>query len=262
MLLLYLFLGALSGLIAVSINCYKDTPWEGFSWLKAMRSLAVGAFFGGVMYFLQARGIFYVENKGLLMLLIIPPERLVAEIYKGFVRKESHPEFYRIQSRLGIRKKRLLQYLAAGALFVFYASLAYLLYLAAAAIMSSSLPLLIKGMIVGPMATTVVAFGGGIKDSQFEGFSTKKFFRSPLMGLLVGPILAQFTANPIVLLLSSIGLERILVEYYKTFFTKYTRGVHKGKKPRFPEWFKKRRVFYITFIAINALLALLLFGVV
>ncbi len=104
----------------------------------------------------------------------------------------------------------------------------------------------------------LIATGGGIKDSQREGFKFKKFIRSPITGAFAGFLLIRFSAVPIFLLLSTGGLERVIIEFYKTYYTKYTRGIFEEQKPKYKNWFKKRWIFFFTYL-ISVIIFIILF---
>jgi len=73
------------------------------------------------------------------------------------------------------------------------------------------------GAFVGLLAGIAVATGGAWKDVPYEGFSTKKFLRSPVIGLVAGAILGHYfkNVNPILLFFAVIGAERAVTESYK-----------------------------------------------
>jgi hypothetical protein len=73
------------------------------------------------------------------------------------------------------------------------------------------------GWLVGLAAGLSVGIGGAIKDAPYEGFKLLTFFRSPIVGLLVGwAIESQLhIKDPRALFLATIGGERCVVEGYK-----------------------------------------------
>ncbi|MEO2056700.1 MAG: hypothetical protein ABGW66_04385 [Flavobacteriaceae bacterium] len=90
----------------------------------------------------------------------------------------------------------------------------------------------INGTTAGIIAGTLVAIGGAIKDSPYEGFKPITFLRSPIVGAIVGTVLAsQFKIKDFpVILLSVIGGERIVVETWKII------RAHKPSKFENGEW--------------------------
>ncbi len=78
--------------------------------------------------------------------------------------------------------------------------------------------------LVGLLAGLHAAVWGMYKDSLHEGFSSRRFVRSPLLGLAIGFLLGVVTGwdprQPAVLVVAfgtSYALERALAEVYKTF---------------------------------------------
>lgn len=76
---------------------------------------------------------------------------------------------------------------------------------------------ILAGAGIGLVAGSLVALGGAIKDAPMEGFKTKTFFRSPLIGTIVGAIIRAIypKANIPLVFLGTIGGERIVVETIK-----------------------------------------------
>ena len=256
----YLLIGLTSGLIAASITSYKDAPWENFLWKKFIRSIIVGGMVGIALFFLNMQGIFTVHNPGLLLLIIFPIERLIGETYKGFFRRTTHAEFKYLFINYHIPYERFAVKMTAGALFLVAATLLLALSIhLSGVLLDSSLQPIYSGALVGLMAGTLIAIGGGLKDSQFEGFQIRKFFRSPLAGMAAGVILIAFTSHPAILLLSAMGLERITVEFYKTYYTRKVRGIFEGQKPKYEAWLKKRWVLFVSYcLGVAIMLVLLL----
>ena len=257
-MLIFIFLGISAGFIAASINSFKDSPYENFVWLKFFRSFFLGAFVGFVYYLLHRHGIVTFENLGILLLSIIPAERGFGELYKGFLKRKDHPEYIHALKKLHVHLGTYpIKLLLAIAILVIYSIIVTFTVLLTNIIVSSTIPFILKGLIVGFFSTLIVAIGGGVKDAQFEGFDIKKFFRSPIVGMFTGVFLILFTQEPILLVLSNIGLERIAVECYKTFITRRVRGVHKGKKIAYPQWLLWRWIFFFTY-CLNVLFMLVL----
>jgi len=94
------------------------------------------------------------------------------------------------------------------------------------------------GAGVGLLAGITVAIGGAIKDVPLEGFKPVTFLRSPVVGAIVGAIIAGFfpkTSKP-VLFLASIGAERAVVETWKIVRVqipgKFTHGEWGMNRPK------------------------------
>jgi hypothetical protein len=73
-----------------------------------------------------------------------------------------------------------------------------------------------NGLIIGTIAGILVALAGARKDSPYEGFKIKTFFRSPIVGAIAGVIVAySVKSDKKGLFLGSIAVERMIVEGYK-----------------------------------------------
>ena len=94
------------------------------------------------------------------------------------------------------------------------------------------------GAGIGLLAGLTVAIGGAIKDSPVEGFKPFTFIRSPIVGAIVGAIIAGFFPNSAkpVLFLATIGAERAVVETWKIVRVqlpgKFVNGEWGMKRPR------------------------------
>lgn len=259
--LMFVLIGMSAGLIATCVNSFKDSPYENFVWAKFFRSFVLGAIAGSVYYGLSRVEILTFDNLGILLLAIIPAERGLGELYKGFLKKANHVEYVHAFENLGMPLKNygLKLLLALGVLAVHTIFISINVFVITPAILSTSMSLILKGALIGAVSTLIVAIGGGVKDSQFEGWDTVKFFRSPFLGLFTGAFLIFFTQSPLLLFLSNIGLERVAVECYKTFIRRRTRGLHEGKDPAYPEWFSRRWIFFPIWCLDVLLILVLLF---
>ena len=111
---------------------------------------------------------------------------------------------------------------------------------------------------MGATGGLLVAIGGALKDSQFEGFKPGKFIRSPIIGAMTGLIFNHLSTTRFLVVLASIGGERVGVEFYKTFLKRHVRGIHVGKPIRYPSWLAKRGLFALSFgLAVAVCVALL-----
>ena len=72
------------------------------------------------------------------------------------------------------------------------------------------------GLIVGVIAGFLVGLAGATKDAPFEGFKINTFWRSPVVGAVVGALLNNvLKTDKKGLFLATIGGERAVVEAYK-----------------------------------------------
>jgi len=244
-------IGLLAGLIVSSWQGFKDPPWEGFSTLKFVRSPLIGAAAGAAAFWLDRETrIIQVDNLGLLMLAALATERLAGEIYKGFLRPGFHPEYARLFERAGFPIHRSGVRAALGLVFLAGGlQLYWWLGRFVEAVREPVLPYGLAALVVGGVIGTIVAAGGALKDSQLEGFKPKKFVRSPMVSILGAAVLLPLSADPLLVALATIGAERVGVELYKTFLTRQVRGIHAGRAPRYPHWFGRRWLFFMSFAA-------------
>lgn len=236
------------GLIVTGWQGFKDTPWEGFSWNKFPRSFIASTLIAILLYFAQIKEMLVIGNYGVILLVILSVERLIGDIYKGFVRSGSHAEYTELFRRLNLRFDSKTTRAVCGAIVLLaYGALA-LFVLRPLAEWLLQLPETTAALLVGTLGGSLSAIGGAVKDAQFEGFKPIKFIRSPFVGAIGGLILINFTQQPLVLVVASVGFERIVVEFYKTFLRRSVRGIFENKKPRFPEWFKHRWIFFVSYL--------------
>jgi hypothetical protein len=244
----YLAIGVCAGTIVSSWQGFKDPPWEGFRPAKFARSIGVAGLLGLAFHELEARGALVADNLGLVLLAILATERLVGEIYKGFVRSGDHPEYFRLLARLHLPVGHRLVRLAIGILFLVLGLALYRgLGWVGARIIDGLGRSVAAGAVIGLTTGTVVAIGGALKDSQFEGFKARKFVRSPIVSALGTMLLVHCSADPLLVTVGAIGFERVAVEFYKTFLTRQVRGIHAGKPPSHPHWFGRRWLFFGTY---------------
>lgn len=244
----YLAIGLGAGTIVSSWQGFKDPPWEGFHTARFLRSIVVAGLLGVAFFELGARGVLANDNLGLVLLAILATERLVGEIYKGFVRAGDHPEYVTLLARLRIPVGHHVVRLAIGLVLLvlglaLYRGLGWL----GAQIVEAAGRSALSGAAIGLLTGTVVAIGGALKDSQFEGFKPLKFVRSPIVSALGTTLLIRCSVDPVLVTISAIGFERVGVEFYKTFLTRQVRGIHAGKTPSHPQWFGRRWLFFATY---------------
>lgn len=240
-------MGVAAASIVTGWQGYKDSPWENFVFRKFVRSYLVASVAGLVFYYLDNFKILSFDNLGVLLLTILSVERATGEVYKGFIRKQSHPEYVKLFERLHIQFKSPAIRVITGILFAAVLTGVVLILLTQFISRILLLPSITAGLIVGLIGGTLSAAGGAIKDSQFEGFRFKKFIRSPIVGMLGGVILVRFTNNPLLLLLNVTGFERVVVELYKTFIKRQVRGIFESQEPNYLYWLKNRWIFIVLY---------------
>lgn len=258
-IVLALAIGAVAGLIVSSWQGFKDPPWEGFFIGKFLRSILVGSATGVVLAYAGAVGALAIDNSGVFAFAIVAIERVVGEAYKGFFRKGAHAEYFKLLRRMRVPESVYAAKLLLGVGFVIgsywlFRLLAFLLKRLAA----GPQPLWLAGLLIGLAGGLLVAIGGALKDSQFEGFIPLKFVRSPIVGALAGMLLVHFSRTWFLVALAIVGGERVGVELYKTFLKRQVRGMHAGKPILYPVWYARRWAFSLSYgLAVTICVSLL-----
>jgi hypothetical protein len=243
--------GLLAGLHAATWGMYKDSPHEGFTTRRFLRSPALGALAGPLVAEL---GRIDPGTAGGLVVLFgatYGVERVLVEYWKTFIREEDQSKYaipmqFAVRGRVASRRVRWVAALAYGCCE---------LSLAAGVIWRdrhvSAWPPLMTAILVGSAAGWVSALGGAWKDAPIEGFRTLKFFRSPLLAGAYGALVGSFTPHLLVTLLGALGYTIATTETYKTFaFPATPRGKFAGKQIHHPETLRFRGRFVPLYAAI------------
>jgi hypothetical protein len=241
-------IGTAAGLIVSSWQGFKDPPWEGFFVGRFLRSIIVGAATGAAFAVASTRDRLAIDNLGVMAFAIVAVERVAGEAYKGFFRKGAHAEYFKLLHRIGVPEKIYALKFATGIGFVIGAYWLFrLLAFWLARMAGEAGSLVTAGLLVGLAGGTLVAIGGALKDSQFEGFIPLKFVRSPIVGSISGLVFIHFSHAWFLVSLAVVGGERVGVELYKTFLRRQVRGIHAGKPVRYPVWLARRGVFAASY---------------
>jgi hypothetical protein len=246
--------GLTAGLHTSTWGMYKDSPHEGFTWPKYLRSTFVSLAYAPLVW--KLTGIDLQSPGGIFLLWgsIYLAERATLEIWKTFLRTEDQSKYFipmqlHVMGRV-VESKRD-RYIAA------------VLYVGAIALIGWGLISLQKlylsgGLQVNPYLLLILlsvggwisAFGGAWKDAPIEGFEWFKFFRSPAVAYSWAWVAANLTDNFVVITLCSIGFTVATIETYKTFFfPSRPRGKFQGKPILFPDMLNKRQYAVPVFIA-------------
>lgn len=173
-------------------------------------------------------------SPAVFFLVVLAWSRIVTESYKLFIRSESQ-ERYLVPSQVHVWRRvpfstpfrLLLGVLAGFVLWSMYKTVS---------VLATYLSTPIVTMSIGLVAGLATALGGGYKDGLFEGFSPRKFIRSPLIGTFGGLLLSLkgvSHTHTAMLFFGSIGAERMIVECYKGFLKSgYSPGKFKHQSPR------------------------------
>lgn len=243
----YGIIGAVAGLLSSCWGAYKDSLYERFESQRFIRSVIVGLALGISLFFFLDFHQIIGTNLGVVFAVVVTLERIFTEFIKAFLREEKQDK-YQIPSRLHILGKTVENKSLRLVLGILFLGLVYLLF---------SMPTILRidfgnpqlnGLFWGFFAGLVgSASGGAWKDAPIEGFERIKFFRSPIASGIWGIIFSFFTNNMSLLLVASLGGERMLVELYKTFIVQKVPGKFKATKPAFPEWREKRKNLIIPY---------------
>ncbi|MDD5110983.1 MAG: hypothetical protein PHG85_00390, partial [Candidatus Altiarchaeota archaeon] len=208
--------------------------------------------FGAVLapvgfFFLASLSVSQV-SLGVLFAIAVLIERAVTELLKGYLRNEPQDK-YKIPSTVHL----LGRVVKGGGKRVILGALATAVFIALTLLMFSldmeGLGRPAVGAVFGFLGGLLIAVGGGLKDAPIEGFDCGKFFRSPLVAMLSGLLLSFFAGNPGVLMLASMGGERMVTEAYKTFVKKSVPGKFRAAAPSYPDWTRRRMALVLPYAA-------------
>jgi len=247
-------LGLAGGLHGALYGAYKDSPHESFLLRRFLRELVFAICLAMA---LLAFPLTLAQSPFVIYTSVFALSRVATETWKLFLRVEPQ-EGFRIPTQIhwvkGVVRNPLLRLLlGAGFLASIYGM--YRLF----CLLPDTMPRVWRGVAVGFGIGVTEAIAGGYKDGTIEGFSWRKFAKSPTFGALGGLTASAYTADLPFLLLSAIGTTRMLLEL---LFKMTVRGYAPGKFPRivgpYHEWMTKRRVFVAPYALTWALFALLL----
>lgn len=231
-------IGALSGLYTSAWGAYKDGAWEGFERRRFPRSILFSVVIAALVA--AAPGGFgegFLELPlFLVFLLVMGIERVVTEIYKACFRNVDQDRFL-IPQRLaafGRPVKGQVTRLVLGAVGI----------TAAIGVLRLRAPVEGPGgfVLVGLLTGLFTCAAGAHKDAPFEGFSPRKFLRSALVLVATGLLFWPFAPLPLGFVVYGLGgLERFIVEYYKSYLARSVPGKFRRDLPPVDDtWFEKR----------------------
>lgn len=250
--LVALLIGALAGAHASTWGMYKDSPHEGFTWGKYLRSTWFSAVIGVVISLWTNLDLTNFANIAVFFAVVYVTERALMEFYKTFLRTEDQSKYF-IPMQFHVFGKVVE---SKGSRLWLGGS--YLLGVVAVVFGLSWFQNSDHGMgpwtvvlIIGSIGGWISAFGGAWKDAPLEGFHTLKFFRSPLMALAYSIILAHFSYNYIFISMGGLGYTIASTETYKTFFfPSKPRGKFAGKPIVYPDMLSMRQRFVPLYVLI------------
>jgi hypothetical protein len=241
---------------------YKDSPHEGFTWRKYLRSTLLSAVIAlawqwGVGFDLGSSGARVV-----LFGLTYVSERGLVELYKTYLREEDQSKYFipmqfHIMGRV-VHSRKVRWAVAAG-----WVVAIVLIGWGLVQLQRTSMTPLTAVLLIGSLGGWLSALGGAFKDAPVEGFETLKFFRSPAIALAWSMLVARFTTEYVFVALCGLGYTVATIETYKTFFfPNRPRGKFAGKPILFPRlltWRYRFAPLYATiWLAVLASIALAL----
>jgi hypothetical protein len=227
-------IGLLAGAHTSTWGMYKDSPHEGFTWRKYLRSTLLSAL---IALAWQAAVGFGLESAGarvVLFGLTYVSERGLVELYKTYLREEDQSKYFvpmqfHVMGRV-VHSRRVRWAVAAA-----WVTTVLLVGWGLAGLQRSSVAPLTAVLLIGSVGGWLSAFGGAFKDAPVEGFETLKFFRSPVLALAWSLLVACFTRSYLFVALCGLGYTVATIETYKTFFfPNRPRGKFAGKPVLFP----------------------------
>lgn len=239
----FLGLGLLAGLHGASYGAYKDSPHESFLARRYLREIIIALIVALTLAAIPATSH---QSRFILFLVIFTLTRVATEFWKLFVRTEPQKDyriptqFHWISNVVDVPWIRLL--VGAGFLASIYGL--YCLF----TLLPKDWPLVVRGLIVGAGFGTAEAIAGAYKDGTIEGFSTLKFFKSPVFCALGGLLASWHTATLIFLMLAAYGSNRMFLElFFKILQPGYAPGKFRSMTGSFTEWTAQRKYFLLPY---------------
>lgn len=247
-------LGLAAGLHGALYGAYKDSPHESFLLRRSIREIAIALTISLTL------PLVYPPTSGqsgfVLYLSIFALTRIATEFWKLFVRVEPQ-EGYRIPTQIHcvtgvVHNPCLRLMLGLGFLASIYGIGAL------GTVIPDVWPHSLHGALIGLSIGVAEALAGGYKDGAVEGFSWRKFPKSPIFGALGGLIISGHTSDAAFLLLGAIGSMRMFLELlFKMVVRDYAPGKFRSMTGPFTEWAERRR-FFLTPYALTWLLYVVL----
>ena len=236
--------GLAAGLHGALYGAYKDSPHESFLVRRFVREIAIALGVAcGLALFSPGS---HEQSAFIIYLSVFALTRTATELWKLFVRVEPQGA-YRIPTQIHWCSAVIHNPVLRFALGIGFLASIYGIYeLGKTFPMSWPVPL--RGLLVGLSIGTAEAIAGGYKDGSVEGFSARKFCKSPFFGALGGVIASGHTAHPAFLLLAAIGSMRMFLELlFKMLVRDYAPGKFRSMTGPFTEWMTRRQHFIVPY---------------
>jgi hypothetical protein len=231
---------------------YKDSPHEGFTWRKYLRSILLSGAIAVVWELAAGFDLARAWMRFVLFGLTYVTERGLVELYKTYLREEDQSKYFipmqfHVMGRV-VESRRVRWSVAAGWVVVV---LGVVFGLRAFQDANTGIAGWAVVLLIGSIGGWLSAFGGAFKDAPVEGFETFKFFRSPMVALFWAAIVAWFSRDFLHIALCGLGYTVATIETYKTFFfPNKPRGKFAGKPILFPRLLTWRYRFAPLYAAI------------
>ncbi len=233
-------IGLAAGLHGALYGAYKDSPHESFLLRRFVREMAIAVIASVALATVYPPGS--NQSAFVLYLSTFAITRIATEFWKLFVRVEPQSG-YRIPTQIhwvkGVVNNPFVRLLlGVGSLASIYGIGTI------DTIVPVAWPRFVHGVIIGLSIGVAEAIAGGYKDGSIEGFSWRKFAKSPTFGTLGGIVASGHTCDPVFLLLASIGTMRMFLELlFKMVVPDYAPGKFQSMTGPFTEWTAQRRQF-------------------
>lgn len=247
----------LSGLYTSLWGAFKDCPYENFKPATFPRSiwfsLGIWGFYELLVPHLGLNVLpLSTLNVFQLFFFVMGVERFLAELYKGFFRTEDQSKYF-IPSRVTMLGKPVKSEILRKSVGILLVSITL-----AAAFLSLEITQYWQFLATSYATGLLVSLGGAYKDAPFEGFQPLKFQRSAVVLAVSSPLF--FFLGPVslgFLIYMNGGLERFLVEYYKTYIKRNMSGKFRPDLKIYESQKANREKFHILAWGIIILLGFL-----
>ncbi len=254
-ILLSLVVSSISGLYTSLWGAFKDCPYEEFKKKTFPRSI----YFNVVIFLmLYTCPVFWGRISSLnffqIFFLTMGMERAIAEFYKGFFRTEDQAKYF-VPSRITFFGSYVTNDLLRKSVGVCLILGTFLLIL-----VDTTITTALEFFLVSYAAGMLVSIGGAYKDAPFEGFKILKFQKSPVVLSPFFFLFYLFSPTSLgILTCMNFGLERFIVEYYKTYIQRNMSGKFKPDLERIQKQLDTREKFHYTALIIIFGLCILFF---
>jgi len=236
--------GLAAGLHGALYGAYKDSPHESFLPHRFVREIVIALTIALMLPLVYAPA--ESQSAFVLYLSTFALTRIVTEFWKLFVRTEPQEQFRiptQIHAVTAVIHNRFLRLLLG---FGFLASIYGISALGT--LIPDAWPRALHGVLVGLAIGIAEAIAGAYKDGSIEGFSWRKFAKSPSFGALGGLIASGHTTHDVFLLLASIGSMRMFLELlFKMIVRDYAPGKFRSITGPFVEWTTRRQHFLVPY---------------